>query len=139
MSFIDKPIQRDNTFTLYSVWSIDGQNWYYLFRVVTCDSSPNVMLAQSGCRGWEQMETGKYEWHHKANLINGLVLIRTVGKTQKHYIFHFIHFISTPVSRAKTPGAVKSLTPASYYFDKKWWFYKILIRTCISFWCEIAL
>ena len=52
----------------------------------------------------------------KLTLINGLVLIRTVGKTQKQNIFQFIHFVSTKLGGARTPGAVKSLIASSFFF-----------------------
>ena len=52
----------------------------------------------------------------KLTLINGLVLIRTVGKTQKQNIFQFIHCVSTELGGARTPGAVKSLTASSSFF-----------------------
>ena len=55
----------------------------------------------------------------KLTLINGLVLIRTVGKTQKQNIFQFIHFVSTELGGARTPGAVKSLTASSLFFRQK--------------------
>ena len=55
----------------------------------------------------------------KLTLINGLVLIRTVGKTQKQNIFQFIHFVSTELGGARTPGAASQHHPHSFDISTK--------------------
>lgn len=50
-------------------------------------------------------------------LINGLVLIRTVGKTQKQNIFQFTHFISTAPVRRKHQVLLKASQHHPNSFD----------------------